>query len=130
MVIKKIVKKTVKKTLEKKTVKARPKKRKGVRDSGKKRINRATGKPLKIKKEAPDRGIVVVDEADVLFDADLKSMFKRQARQDIAQSGLGGRVTGEHFAIGGAVGGTGALGGGYFAYDNVVLKKYRKMGEN
>lgn len=127
MPLKKLAKKAVKKVLEKKTTKIR--KRKGVKVN-KPRINRATGKPLKVKKEAPDRGIVVVDEADVLFDADLKSMFKKQARQDIAQSGLGGRVTGEHFAIGGAVGGTGALGGGYFAYDNVVLKKYRKMGEN
>ena len=122
MPLKHIVKKVVKKA-----VKARPKKRKGVRYSGKKRINRQ-GKPMKIKKEAPDRGIVVLDKSDEIFEADLKSMFKKQARQDIAQSGLGGRVTGEHFAIGGAVGGTGALGGGYFAYDNVVLKKYRKMG--
>ncbi len=72
------------KQLAKKVVKKSTKGlRKSVRNAGKKRsagrINRATGKKMKIKKEVPDRGIVVVDEADVLFDADLKSMFKRQA---------------------------------------------------
>ena len=84
-----------------------------------------------IKKEEPiDNSLVIMTPEDVEFDKQLKSLSKKQQRQDIAQSGGNARVTGQYFTIGAGVGGAGAIGGGYYAYDNVALKRYRKMGQN
>ena len=84
-----------------------------------------------IKKEEPiDNSLVIMTPEDVEFDKQLKSLSKKQQRQDIAQSGGSARVTGQYFTIGAGVGGAGAIGGGYYAYDNVALKRYRKMGQN